>query len=106
MELSIKDRLVLLQALAGATGNLTEARILRELRQDLDFTEEEHKGIGFKTEGNAVRWEPKANFAKEIPIGDVAHRLIVKRFKELDLNRQITDEILDTIDKFPEVENA
>lgn len=106
MELTVKDRLVLLQILAQMEVGLTELRIVRELKESLSFTEEEHKALNLRTEGQGVAWNGQVDLLKDVPIGDVARRLIVRRFKELDRQRKLTDQLLDTLDKFPEVENS
>lgn len=102
MELTVKERLVLLQALPP-TGNLTELRIIRELRDGLSFSEEEHKEFGIVFGDTGVRWEDTAA-TKEIEIGDVARSIIVRRLKELNRQGQLTEDHLDIIPKFPEVE--
>lgn len=102
MELTVKERLVLLQTLPP-TGNLTELRIIRELKESLSFSEEEHEQFGIVYDGERVAWQDTAA-TKEIEIGDVARGIIVRRLKELNRQGQLAEDHLDIIDKFPEVE--
>ena len=103
MLLSVKDRLILLGTLANTQGNLTELRIIRELREGLSFSEEEHAQLNIRTEGERMMWDDSAP-PKEVEIGEVARRIIVKRLRELNSQGQLTDDHLDIIGQFPEVE--
>lgn len=104
MELSVQERLVLLEALGQVRGNLAELRILRELKEELSFGEEEHKELGLHVEAERMFWNPEAAQDKEIEIGDVARDIIVRRFKELNDQRILTEAHLFIVDKFPEIE--
>ena len=111
MELTLKERLVLLQILGPVTSTLAGARILRELRGDLGLSEEDHKKYGVTSTDpcaecgstGGMRWED-ATATEEIEIGDVAHKIIVRQLKELDRKGKIPDDYIDIYDKFPEVE--
>ena len=110
MELNVKQRVVLLGTLAGMTSNATELRILRELREALSFTEEEHALYGIRTETTGdgrelMFWESGAG-TKEVEIGDVARRIIVRQLKALNEQNALADDHLDILDLFPEVEEG
>jgi len=111
VELTVMERVILLQILAPVTNTLTDGRILRRAKRDLGFSEEDHKEYGITptepcphcgSEGG-MRWED-ATATKEIEIGDVAHKIIVRQLKELDRQGKIPGDYLDIYDKFPEVE--
>ena len=102
MLLTVKHRFVLLGTLANVQGNLAELRILRELREGLSFGEEEHKALKVREEGGRILWNEGES--KEVEIGEVARRIIVKRLKELNAQGLLSDDHLDVIDNFPEVE--
>mgnify|MGYP001571220267 CR=1 FL=1 len=104
MLLTIKDRLILLGTLANVQGNLTELRILRELREALSFSEKEHKKLNIREEGGRILW--KEGEPKEVEIGEVAKRVIVNKLKELNAQGLLSDDHLGIADKFPEVEGA
>jgi len=104
MLLSVQGRLLLLEALAGVRGNLAELRILRELKEDLGFSEEEHKELELRLVGDMMRWNPAKAKDKEIEVGDVARDIIVRRLKELNEQKVLTEAHLFVIEKFPEVE--
>jgi len=104
MLLSVQERLLLLEALAGVRGNLAELRILRELKEELSFGEEEHKELELRSVGDMMRWNPAKAKDKEIEVGDVARDIIVRRLKELNEQKVLTEAHLFVIEKFPEVE--
>jgi len=81
MLLTVKERIVLGQALIGVRGNLTELRIIRQLREDLSFSEEEHKELNIQIEGDGIFWNTEGEQPKEIEIGDVARKIIVNRLR-------------------------
>ena len=105
MELTTKQRIILLSTLLGARGNLTELRILRELREALSFTEEEHAALEMVSddEGN-ISWSSKNDSTKEVEIGEVARGLIIDQLKTLNRSGQLADGHLDIIELFPEAE--
>ena len=105
MEFGIKERLVLGACLQGLTGNIAQLRILRKLREDFSFSEEEFKKFELRREGESFVWKLEAEELKEIEIGDEARKIIVDRLKELNAQELLVDDHLDVIDKFPEVED-
>ncbi len=63
MKLTVLERLLLLNLLPEA-GNLTTIRIVRELRESLSFTEDEHEVLRFETlPGGNVRWRSPDTWA-------------------------------------------
>jgi len=104
MELGVKQRIVLLGTLSGVTGNVTELRILRELREALSFSEEEHAVLGLVVNDGQMNWNTEADQPVEIEVGDVARKVIVTQLKILSDQGQLADDHLDIIDLFPEVE--
>ena len=104
MELGVKQRLVLLNVLADVRGNLTEIRILRELREDLSFSDEEAVALAFQEQGGRVQWDDENEQPKDVPIGDAARGIIVRQIRQLDREGQMTPDMLEIIDLFPEVE--
>jgi len=66
VKLSIANRLSLL-GLLPEQGDITTIKIIRELREELSFTAEEHELIKFKpTGGNKVLWDDAAIPDKEV----------------------------------------
>jgi len=55
MKLNVLDRLLLLNMLP-AEGSYTNLKLVREVREGLSFTEEEHGHLNFKTENEQIKW--------------------------------------------------
>ena len=88
MKLSVLERILLLTALPDE-GDLTTIMIIRELRESLSFSEEEHTILKFHDEPNgSVKWT--ANIDKQIEIKgkalEIAKKTLTRLEKEKKLN--------------------
>lgn len=90
MDLGVGQRLMLLQILPRE-GDITTIRIIKELREQLSFTEEDHRRLQIRQEGGVVFWNVKEEYFKEVKIGDVAVGLVVKSLKQLSDNKKLTE---------------
>lgn len=97
MKLSVGERLVLLSVLPQE-GDFTTLKIIRNLKDDLSFTEEEHKLYQFQFEGEQVIWENNGD--KEINFGEKATDIIVNAFKKLDQQKKLRMEHIELYEKF------
>ena len=104
MELTVKDRLILLGILGPQAGNIATLRIVQKLRDDLSFNEQEHKDLEIEMQGGMIRWNDQVQLVKDVDIGPVAHKVIVDALKEMSAREQLHLEHLTILDKFPEVE--
>lgn len=98
MQLGVGDRIVLL-SLLPAEGDLSTVRIVHDLKQDLSFSEEEHKALQIKVEGDKITWGG-GDGVKEISIGPRAHTLIAETLENLDGEKKITEDHLGLWEKF------
>jgi hypothetical protein len=90
MEFSIKERLVLLFSLP-TEGNITTLKIMRKMREDLSFSEEEHKEFKLVIENNkAPTWDYTNEAKKDIPIGEKATDIIKDVLSKLDRDQKLT----------------
>ena len=99
MELGVFDRLILLNILPKE-GDFTTIKIVRKLREDLSFSEEEHKALEFKFEEANVQWVREADKPKEVEIGEKATDLIVETLKKLSSDKKLTESHLPVYEKF------
>jgi hypothetical protein len=77
MELSVKDRLLILNLdTLPKVGNIVTMRIKQQLLNDVGFKEDEIKGFGIVQENDQVRWNNNAE-AVDIEIGPEAKKLLV-----------------------------
>ena len=97
MELSVLDRLVLLNVIPRE-GDLTTLKIVRRLNDDLSFSEDEHKVLNFHNEGEVLKWNEIPN--KEVAIGEKATDVIEKAFKKLNQQGKLHMDYLDLYERF------
>ena len=101
MELNVFDRVVLLNILPKE-GDITTLRIIRKLREDLSFTEEEHRVLQFDFEDERIKWKTDGDVPKAIEIGEKAKEIIRERLRELNGQKKLTEEHLPLYEKFVE----
>ena len=102
MEFSIKNRLVLLATLP-ASGSIDSLRILRKLREDLSFSEEEHTAFNLKGDENgAFKWDMAAEKPKAVEVGAKAAEIIKKALEALNKKEALTDNHVELWDRFCE----
>ena len=99
MELQVGERLVLL-SLLPQEGDFTTLKIVRGLREDLSFNEEEHKTYNFREEDNFVFWDKEKDTPKDVPIGEKATDIIVDALKKLNEAKKLRDEHFNLYEKF------
>lgn len=100
MELGVFDRIILINILPRE-GDFRTLKILRELRENLAFSEEENEALQFKTaDDGLVRWVAEADVTKDVPIGEVAREVIETAFKALDRQKKLREEHLDLYERF------
>jgi hypothetical protein len=106
MILNINERLIILNILPQE-GNILTLRILRKLKENLSFTEEEHKDLKLTVNpNNTISWrtvndEDKPILQeKEFDIGDKASDLIKEALKKLDEDKKLTEGHMSVYDKF------
>lgn len=98
MLLLVEERLALLQLLPEQ-GSLMTIRIVRELREALSFTEDEHELYKFKQTGNRLDWK-NAEVEKEVDIGAQAMGIIADLLLDLHAKGTVRVEHLTLFDKF------
>ncbi len=100
MELGVVDRVVLLSILPSE-GDVTRLRIVRDLKRELSFTEDELERIKFSySSPEQVSGYEGEDEQRDVDIGPQALAVVVARFTELNGMQQLTDYYLDTYDKF------
>jgi len=101
MNLQIGERLVLLDNLPRE-GDYTTLKIIRELRESLSFTEEEHEAYKFRQEDSNIFWENDKGETKSITIGRKAIDIIKDILKGLNDKKKLKDEHFSLYEKFVE----
>jgi len=98
-KLNIVERLGILSILPKE-GNYVTLRIIRELQNNLSFTEKEIKDWEIKAEGQKISWNPDKVSSIEIEIGDKASEIIREALKTLDKQNKLTQELFSLYEKF------
>jgi len=91
MEFNVLERL-LLGSLLPEKESFVNMKIVSALRNEISFSEEEHKQLNFVQEGEQMKWE-NAGIVKEIKIGDIGMSIFKKVLEKLDENGDITPQI-------------
>lgn len=102
MLLSVRDRLMLLNILPPE-GDFITLRIVRDLKRELSFSEQEIKDLKIVSEPNVVRWDEKAEAEqgeKEVEIGSKATAIIVDVLVRLDKEKKLMEGHVSLYEKF------
>jgi len=99
MKVGVFDRLILLNILPKE-GDFMSLKIVRKMREDLSFSEEEHKALQFKQDEGNIQWKQEADLPKEIHFGEKAKDIIVEVLKKLNDDKKLTDQHFSLYCKF------
>jgi len=102
MLLSVPERLLLLNVLSRAEGNLVTLRVVRDLQTLVGFDEDELKALDFQWDGEMTRWNPAADVEREFAISPTTQKTVAGVFKRLDAKEQLTMQHLPVYEKFLE----
>ena len=101
MLLNTFERLILLNILPRE-GDFTTLKIVRNLREDLSFSEQEHKDLCITVDpktGN-VKWKTEADKEADILIGYKANALITSVLEKLNAEKKLTEQHFSLYEKF------
>jgi hypothetical protein len=99
MLLSVFERLILLNIMPKE-GDITTLRIIRKLKDDLSFSEEEHAALELKNDNGNIAWKSEADIPKEIEIGEKAADIISDSLKKLNKEKKLTESHIPIYDRF------
>jgi len=99
MKLGVFNRLILLNILPKE-GDFTTLKIVRKMRENLSFTEEEHKALKFVQDESSVKWDNAADVPREINFGEKATDIIVSALKKLNTDKKLTEQHYDLYSLF------
>ena len=99
MKLEVFDRLILLNILPKE-GDFLTLKIVRQMREDLSFSEAEHKALQFVQDEGNVQWKTESAKSKTIVFGIKATEIIVDMLKKLDKEKKLKDEHFNLYEKF------
>jgi hypothetical protein len=97
VDFSIGERLMLM-GLLPKEGNVLTVKVVRELRQALEFSAQELEDYGITINGTRFEW--KKDGLKYVDINAAAKEIIVKALKDLDKSGKVNEAQLPLFDKF------
>ena len=99
MKLSVKDRLVLLGILQDE-GNAVTLRLIRELKENLSFTDEEQEFLQFTKDASGTGWSKEhVDYEADIDVSEHTEKIIVQRLKDLERQGKLKMVALDLFDR-------
>ena len=103
MKLNIVERLMLLNILPPE-GSITVMKLLRVLKEELSFSEEENKALEFDQKEEQLFWKQDADIVKDVKLeeGEIMTELIKKELKKLDDEEKLTEGHISLYEKFIE----
>ena len=102
VKLTVKQRIDL-QSVLPQQGDFLTVKMIRVLREDLSFTQKEHKLLKFVNHPNgSVEWDAKAALkcVKEFEIPETIISIIKETLEKLNTSKQITEAHLDFYEMF------
>jgi hypothetical protein len=99
MELGIWERLRLLEVLPSQ-GDFVTLKIVRRLREDLSFSEEEIAEYEFHKDGNRIIWKAGIDPKREFQFGPRATSAIADALKVLDKAEALDTQTMQLFEKF------
>ncbi len=99
LNLSIADRIKLL-SLLPSEGDILTLKIVRDLQNQLSFSEDEHKALNLKQEGERVTWGASDSGPKEVEFGEKAQAILEKGFKTLSEAGKLRADMIDLYETF------
>lgn len=99
MNLNTKERLILVATLPKE-GDFTTLKIVRQLREDLSFSEDEHARLHFVNTPEGVQWQQGGDQPREFAIGAKAKEIIVAALQQLNDAKRLTADHLSLYEKF------
>ena len=100
MKRAISERVALLSILPKE-GSITNLRIVRKMREDLSFSEEELVTHKLTDSEQGVTWDPgPTDPFKDVEIGEKATDVIVAALKKADSREKLTEAHIGIWDKF------
>jgi len=99
MQHTIKDRLLLL-GLLPKEGNILTLKVIRKLRENLSFSEEELAEYKFVQDEGRINWTEPEKPTRDIQIGKEGKKIIKEALKELDKQKKLTEDHIDLYEKY------
>ncbi len=102
MELTVLERLII-QNLLPAEANFLTLKLMRTLREDLSFSDDEIKTLKIRQEGDQVKWDESNVSTKDVKVGETMLNMLTEILKKLNDENKLTNEHFSIYEKFMEI---
>ena len=99
MKLNVLERIVVSEILPKE-GSFMNLKLVRTVKEELSFSEEENKALEFNQIGTSLKWKENVIEDKEFNFGEVVTKLIISKLKELDESEDLTENHFSLYEKF------
>lgn len=99
LTLTVLDRLLLLNLLP-AEGSFTQLKLLRVAKEELSFSDKEHKTLNFKQNEANMTWTDDPVILKKVNLGEVVENIIKKALEKLSEEGKLRDEHMGLYEEF------
>jgi len=102
VKLTVKQR-INLQSILPQQGDFLTVKMIRVLREELSFSQEEHELLKLVSNQNgSVSWDGKAaeNCIKEVEIPETVVSIVKETLEKLNVQKKITEAHLDFYEMF------
>ena len=100
MELKISERIMLGAMLTPIAADVVTLRIVRQLQEELSFSDEEAEALELKTEDGRVTWKLDAPQSKEFEFKPATLRIIQEQLRKASASKSLTLQQLGLYEKF------
>ena len=97
IELTVIERIMLSQLLPKE-GNFTNLKLLRAVKEELSFNEDENKKLDFRLVGDKTVWND-VNILREFNFGNVISGIISTELEKLNNEEKLLEEHLTLYEK-------
>lgn len=101
MDFTVIERLVLLNSVLPARGDATTLKLVRKMRENLSFDEEEHAKLNFRQEGDNLIWDT-TDLVKDVEVGPKAKTILMGALEAKDKAKDLDAATLDLYERFVE----
>jgi len=108
VKLTVKQR-INLQSILPQQGDFLTIKMIRILREELSFSQEEHELLKLVSNQNgSVSWDGKAaeNCIKEVEIPETVVSIVKETLEKLNAQKKITEVHLDFYEMFMDLGNS
>jgi len=101
MKLTVKERLLLVNAFGAFQGDILSIKLLDDLRTKIDFPEKEQAKYSIvSTEDGQIQWDLSVPQEREFKIGERTKKAVAQLLEKMGSQEQLSIDHASLIDKF------